>query len=283
METSFLNLTTMKISIIGLGWFGWPLAQSLIGRYNVSGSKSTAQGLEQHRAKGVDVQHLSLNPGWEATASATESLMNVDTLVLNIPPGLRSGGSEDFYAKQMEAMLQQLDSSPVGHLVFVSSTGVFGSHQLEADEDTSPEPDRGAGKVLYDAECLFTEKFKALTTVVRPAGLVGGERHPGRFLAGKSGLGGRLHPVNLVHRDDLISLTAAIIERRPVRTVFHAVASAHPTKEAYYINAAEVLGLEAPAFNVDDDSPGKKISAEISKLEAGVKFRYDDPFLMFRG
>jgi nucleoside-diphosphate-sugar epimerase len=116
--------------------------------------------------------------------------------------------------------------------------------------------------------------------VLRPAGLVGGDRHPAKFLAGRKGVGGRLYPVNLVHRTDLIAITSALLETSCEEKVFHAVAGSHPEKEAYYRTMAEKMGLEKPEFDPSDDSRGKLVRGERTKEWLEVKFRYDDPFSM---
>ncbi|MDN6633679.1 MAG: NAD(P)-binding domain-containing protein, partial [Enterobacterales bacterium] len=44
-----------KISIVGLGWVGMPLALSLLGRgYQVVGSKTTSDGVEAARMSGIE-------------------------------------------------------------------------------------------------------------------------------------------------------------------------------------------------------------------------------------
>lgn len=268
----------MKIGIIGLGWFGVPLAQHLAQSYEVCGSKSSERAVLELRSEGLEAHCLKLAPHWEATEAASVALLNVDTMVLNIPPGMRSGGEPEYYLKQMKSVLEKLNDSPVAHLIFVSSTGVFGDEQISVDEDTLPEPSGKSGEVLREAEALFSGQFKGRTTILRPAGLIGGERHPVRYLAGRNEVKGRLHPVNLIHRIDLISLTEAIIGREAEgNEVFHAVAQGHPSKEEYYTKAAIAKGLNPPTFDFTDESPGKTVKGEKSKTILGVSFQFDHP------
>jgi len=272
----------MKISIIGLGWYGLPLARALSNLHEVCGSKTSQEDAEKIRKEGISAFPLTLNPEWTASSEAESALCEVDAAVINIPPSRSSDTPEDFYAKQMEALERRLNHGGVKHVVFVSSTGVFGEDQRNCDEDTEPRPTRSAGKVLLNAEQFFRESFSGKVSIIRPGGLVGPDRFPGRFMAGRTGLSGQNHPVNLVHLDDLIALTRSILENDLDRTVFHAVAKEHPSKRDFYTRAAEALGLQAPEFDPSDESAGKFISSEMSKKAAAVKFSYDDPFEMLK-
>jgi len=280
MATFVIHFEIMKIAIIGLGWFGAPLALSLRAEHGVIGSKTTSEGVENMRLQGIEAYRLELNPSWYAEPQATEALTHVDTLVLNIPPGMRSGGSASEYALKMESVLQHIQAGQVGQVVFISSTGVFGEDQNEVDEDTAPVPSRGAGEALYAAEQYFAERFEGSVKIIRPGGLVGGSRHPAKFLAGRKGISGQYHPVNLVHRDDLIAMTKAVIFSQTERRIFHAVAEKKPSKSEFYIRAAANMGLEPPSFDPSDASLGKAIYAAKSKAALNLGFGFEDPFDM---
>ncbi len=270
----------MKITVIGLGWFGAEFARQLRDVHEITGTKTTAEGASALCAEGIDAVHLSLNPEWSASASVTEKLTSADVAVINIPPPRGTADAPAFYARQSEAICRRLNAGNAKHVVFISSTGVFGANQLRCDEDTVPAPSRGAGRILLDAERYFSAHFAGRVSVIRPGGLCGEDRFPGRFLAGRRDVAGRLHPVNLVHRTDLIALTRAVAEGEFDRRIFHAVAREHPNKEEFYTRAALALGLAPPVFDPADDSEGKYISAEKSKQATGAAFRYDDPFAM---
>lgn len=263
-----------------MGWFGAPLAQALKAHHQVLGTKTSASGVAAMRQEGIEAYQLGLNPKWEASPETAKALSEVDALVVNIPPGMRSGNSGADYAEKIKSLLAHLDKGHTHRLVFVSSTGVFGTEQGEVDEDTSPIPTRGAGEVLRAAEEFCLAQFSGTTAVIRPGGLVGGDRQPARFLAGRTGISGQHHPVNLVHRDDLVALTIAVLFDQSSRTIFHAVAAERPSKSEFYTAAARKLGLDAPHFDPSDMSTGKAILAEKSKNTLGITFQYDNPFDM---
>jgi nucleoside-diphosphate-sugar epimerase len=264
-----------RLSIVGLGWFGMELAKALSEDYTVFGTKRSVPSRETT----IKTLPLSFNP--EPSGTSLAEIFDAELLIVNIPPNSRSQNAESDYRKIMDAILEAIALSPVERAVFVSSTGVFGENEGRVDEESIPIPSSTGGRILFEAEQRFLSASFCETCILRPAGLVGGQRHPAKFLAGREGVSGRKNPVNLVHRHDLIAMTSAILaaDVLPGR-VFHAAAAYHPSKEEYYQTMAAKMNLEIPSFDLDDDSIGKEIDAERSKGELKVKFKYDDPFTM---
>lgn len=267
----------MKISIVGLGWFGKPLAQKLAENHNVAGTKSTREGVERWDIDSVSAHYLDLNA--HPDYHSLQSIFDVDTIVINIPPSASKSENSPSYLDHMKWLLKGAQKCAVGHIVFISSTGVFGDHQHEVDEDSIPEPIRGNGEILLQAESFLADTFAERFTIIRPGGLVGGDRHPGKYLAGRTHVSGKNHPVNLVRREDLIALTGYVIENETSRSCFHAVASNHPSKKEFYTKSAEDMGLEKPEFDDKDMSRGKLILGQKTQAET-VEFIFNDPFEM---
>jgi nucleoside-diphosphate-sugar epimerase len=264
-----------RLSIVGLGWFGMQLARALSEDYTVFGTKRSVPSQET----AIKTLPLSFNP--EPAGAPLSEVFNAELLVLNIPPNSRSQNAESDYRKIMDVILDAIALSPIERAIFVSSTGVFGENEGRVDEETLPLPSTTGGRILFEAEQRFLSVSSCETCILRPAGLVGGDRHPAKFLAGRTGVSGRKNPINLVHRDDLIAMTSAILDSEvlPGR-VFHAAAAGHPSKEDYYQTMAAKMNLEIPSFDNNDETEGKEVDAEWSKEQLGVKFKYDDPFTM---
>mgnify|MGYP000585502048 CR=1 FL=1 len=75
-----------KVAIVGLGWLGMPLAMSLATKgWQVTGSKTTADGVEAARMCGIDGIELRLEPELVCDADDLDALMNVDALVITLP------------------------------------------------------------------------------------------------------------------------------------------------------------------------------------------------------
>ena len=79
-----------KVAIVGLGWLGMPLAMSLAAKgWQVTGSKTTRDGVEAARMCGIDGVELRLEPELICDTDELDELMNVDALVTL--PARRSG------------------------------------------------------------------------------------------------------------------------------------------------------------------------------------------------
>jgi nucleoside-diphosphate-sugar epimerase len=248
------------------------MAKSLGNIYRVRGTKREMIGDET----GMEILPLNFTPRPEG--SDLREILQTDLLFFNVPPPRSKG--EKGYLEMLDHLLAVLPDTPVTGLIFVSSTGVFGQTGGEVDELTEPEVTTERSLLLKNAEDRILQFDGCKTAVLRAAGLVGGDRNPGRFLAGKENMSGRLHPVNLVHRTDVIRLAAAIFESKWDHRIYHAVADLHPTREAFYRSAAERLGLPVPEFDPTDESSGKTVDGRLSKEWLNVRFEYDDPFEM---
>jgi len=76
-----------SVAIVGLGWLGLPLARHLknLG-WDVKGTKRTHEGVEQMRLMRLEAYHLELTPEINADPDDVSALLNVDSLIINIPP-----------------------------------------------------------------------------------------------------------------------------------------------------------------------------------------------------
>ncbi|MEM9050738.1 MAG: hypothetical protein AAGC47_01695 [Bacteroidota bacterium] len=264
-----------KVSIVGLGWFGVELANSLYPAYHIIGTKRAVSD------DSMPYELYKLDFENDSTLNVLPKVLDTDYLVLNIPPNARASNAQDSYRKMLDLVISHSQNSPLKRLIFISSTGVFCGNSRIVDEFTTPEPMTTAGKILYEAEknVLAISKFESV--VLRPSGLVGGQRHPAKYLAGRINVKGQHQIVNLVHRDDLITTTSALIKTRKLPGgIFHACSSEHPNKKDFYQNEVIKLGMEPPVFDENDMSIGKEISANWSKQNLGISYKFEDPFRM---
>jgi nucleoside-diphosphate-sugar epimerase len=274
-----------SVSILGCGWLGRPLGQHLVkqGR-SVRGSTTTPEKLDRLRDDGIEPVLLTLDP--DLSGSDPGSLFDSEILVLNVPP---SRGSDDVKARhrrQIEAVRDAAVDGRVEWILFASSTGVYPSVEQTVTEDDVPpgNPDtlpgsrRSTGEALVEVEGLLMNETPELdVTIVRLGGLYGGDRNPGRFLAGRTDVSKPGSPVNLIHQDDAVGVFTAIIEQNVRGEVFNACADEHPERHVFYPKAAEATGLEPPTFDMTDDTTGKLVSNQKLKTRLGYQFQHPDP------
>lgn len=69
--------------------------------------------------------------------------------------------------------------------MFISSTSVYGNLNREITEEDETFPETESGKALVKVEKLLRNEKEINITILRFGGLIGYERNPGNFLAGK--------------------------------------------------------------------------------------------------
>ncbi|OTA16396.1 NAD -dependent oxidoreductase [Xenorhabdus vietnamensis] len=236
-----------KISIIGLGWLGMPLAQALqSGGMQVVGSKTTPDGVEAACMCGIDCYLLDLDPQITCDADTLDQLMSVDVLVLTLPVSGVGGGEK--YVKAVQLVVDTALSYSVPRIIFTSSTSVYGSSVGYLNEDEPLRPETESAKALVELENWLHRLPNTSVDIIRLAGLVGNGRHAGRFLAGKRALKGGENAVNLVHQDDVISAIKLLIQQPEGGHIFNLCAPIHPKRAEFYPLASRQLNLTPPEF-----------------------------------
>lgn len=269
-----------KVAIIGLGWLGMPLALSLNARgWQVIGSKTTLDGVEAARMCGIDSYPLRLEPELVCDPDDLDALMNVDALVLTLP-ARRSGPDADFYLQAVQEVVDTALAHGVPRILFTSSTSVYGRTGGMIKESSLREPVTASGTVLKELEDWLHDLPGTSVDILRLAGLVGPNRHPGRFLAGKSASEGG-HGVNLVHLDDVVAAITLLLQAPKGGHIYNICAPQHPSRETFYPQMARQLELEPPVFIPSaDQSKGKIIDGNRICNELGFEYQYPDPLVM---
>ncbi len=262
-----------RVSILGCGWLGLSLGAHLVKRgHVVKGSTTSPERIQEIRAAGIEAFVLSLNPDLEGKRVA--EFFDTEAVVIAIPPGRRRADVESFHPRQIASVVKALETSPVGFVVFVSSTSVYPSVNGIVREEDAGEAPTGSGRALLLAEQGLREARGFDTTIVRFGGLIGGDRIPARFLAGKRDVKDPDAPVNLIHREDCVEILTRILEGDVREEVFNACCDDHPTRREYYTSEARKLGLEPPTFSEGPTGPSKIVSSEKLKRVLGYQFMH---------
>jgi len=280
------EIMNKKISILGCGWLGLPLAKSLLAKdYVVKGSTTSESKLEVLKNAGISPFQIQLEEH-EIIGTIENFLDETDVLLIDIPPGLRkvtSTSNEMTFVNKVKTLIPFIEKSRIQKVVFVSSTSVYGdsnnfSTSLEVTEETKPNPDTESGKQLAITETLLQSNPYFKTTVIRFGGLLGDDRHPIKFLAGRTNVENPEAPVNMIEREDCIGIIEKILKQVQHdnwewNQTFNAVAPQHPTRKAYYHKKADILNLPLPTFAEDSESKGKIISSEKVETILGYSFQ----------
>jgi nucleoside-diphosphate-sugar epimerase len=275
------EIMNKKISILGCGWLGLPLAKSLLSKgYEVKGSTTSESKLEVLKNAGILPFQIQLEEN-QIIGTIEDFLKETDVLVIDIPPGLRrdfSTSLEMTFVNKVKTLIPFIEKSGIQKVVFVSSTSVYGDGFpiVEITEETKPNPDTESGKQLVIVETLLQSNLHFKTTVIRFGGLLGDDRHPIKFLAGRTNVENPHAPVNMIEREDCIGIieeTMKQVQHDNWGETFNAVAPQHPTRKAYYHKKAEIFNLPLPTFAEDSESKGKIISSEKVETILGYSFQ----------
>lgn len=274
-----------QISILGCGWLGLPLAKSLIEKgFSLNGSTTSVEKIAVLENAGIHPFLVSLSAVEvleETKISIENFLQNSDVLIIDIPPKLRGDSSENFVAK-IQNIIPFIEKSSVEKVIFVSSTSVYEdtSDLRNVSEETIPNPDTESGRQLLQAEHLLQSNSNFQTTILRFGGLIGEDRHPIKFLAGRKDIENPEGPINLIHQIDCIGIIEAILKHPETSgqidkstEVFNAVAPFHPTRKDYYTQKAIELNLPLPEFDESKTSTGKTILSD--KVESILNYKFE--------
>lgn len=270
-----------KVAIVGLGWLGMPLALSLSARgWQVTGSKTTLDGVEAARMCGIDSYQLQLTPELVCNSEDLDALLNVDALVITLP-ARRTGEGDDFYLQAVQEIVDSALAHQIPRIIFTSSTSVYGDGEGTVKENNSLVPVTASGRVLKELELWLHDLPGTSVDILRLAGLVGPERHPGRFMAGKTDVANGQHGVNLVHLEDVVAAITLLLQAPKGGRIYNLCAPVHPTREEFYSQMARQLGLEPPVFREPSATGhGKLVDGSRICNELGFEYQYPNPLVM---
>lgn len=253
------------IGIIGVGWLGKAIALQL----KEAGTK--VFGTTTSEDKKVMLEGLGISAYlYSLGGQLPEEIAICNVILVTVPP------RGDQYINQLRQLENSL--SPSSWIIYISSTSVYPDNDsVVFEEDAENRQSSHTGISLLEAEQVFWKSDKDCT-IIRMAGLFGPDRHPGKFLAGKTNVSGAQNPVNLVHLDDCVSIIESIITMGIKNEILNACSDEHPAKEVFYTEAAKWLGLDPPQFDTST-SHYKIVNNTKSKKLLNYNYKYPNPLL----
>jgi nucleoside-diphosphate-sugar epimerase len=266
------------ISILGCGWLGTELGINLLSKgYIVKGSTVTNSRYNELEFTGIMPFYIRIDP--DSVVIDYFNFFNTDVLVIAIPPR-RVENITNVFPEQIKKIIELIRQMKIKKVLFVSSTSVYESINSEVTEGNEGAPEKPGGRAILQAEKILLAEKEFRTTIVRFGGLIGANRNPGRFLAGKKNVPAGT-PVNLIHRDDCVSILSQIIEKDIWGEVFNACSPEHPTKKEFYTKAAEVSDLPVPEFS-DIQENYKIINSDKLVRRLDYTFKYPSPMVYLK-
>ena len=272
----------MKVSILGCGWLGFPLAKKLIETgFEIKGSTTSESKLDLLQSHQIEPFLIALSEN-KINGNISDFLNDSEILIIDIPPGIRKDtetSAGKMFVNKIKTLLPFIENSNIEKVIFVSSTSVYGDSNLIPiiTEETSLHPDTESGKQLVEAENIFRNNRNFETTIIRFGGLIGEDRNPIKFISGKTNVINPIAPINFIHQEDCIGIICEILKKVHHGNVwnetFNSVTPYHPTRKEYYTQKAVALNLPIPIFNETEPSIGKTVSCEKLKNVLGYNFK----------
>lgn len=272
----------MIISILGCGWLGFPLGQSLLRfGHKIKGSTTTKSKYEILKKNGIEPYLISIpdtlnNP-------ENDSFFESDVIFLNIPPGRGNPDVEDQYPELIQLVRDKIESftgdTSIKRVIFAGTTSVYPADEGVFSEENSDISNtaRPSGTAVLKAEQILLESSSFETVILRFGGLYGYDRHPIKYLAGRKGVPSPLKPVNLIHQDDCIKIIEEVLKKEAFSGIYNAVSDGHPPRKTLYESAAKHFDVQPPTFDENSESINRVISNKKLKDELDYTFIYPNP------
>jgi len=252
-----LNINT-SVGIMGCGWLGTALAQCLLND-NIE-VFATVTSIEKQKV----LKNLSINSEQVQLPTSVNELKNKHVfkqaqLVICITPQLKYGKKD--YALKIKNIISAANNGQVEHIILISTSAVYGNLIGNISEDAVLDLNNEKVQALVNAEQAL-EDFLGAKTILRLTGLVGEDRHPGRFLAGKTALSNANAAVNIIHQQDAVGILRCLLINRSKSQkteIFNACCNTHITRKEFYQKAAKAINLTPPTFLPDTKQSKRKI------------------------
>lgn len=248
-----------KISILGCGWLGKPLAISLMKQgFAINGSTTSEAKLSEFQEIGITPFLINL----EYLKHNITAFLASEILIVALP-------SKDI--EGFKNVICHIEKSAIKKVVFISSTSVYGNSEEVVTEASETLP-----SALTTIEMLFKNSSHFETTIIRFAGLIGYNRKPGNFFKDGRKIPNPKGFVNMIHQDDCIQLIEKVIEKNAWKQIFNGCADTHPTRREFYTKCTLDIGLKLPEFEEVEKINQKVISNKKSKEILDLNYQYSD-------
>jgi nucleoside-diphosphate-sugar epimerase len=255
-------MSKQNLLLFGVGWLGKALVRSLSTKEVSITIATTNKDKWDQFDVNISIIEVSLDSKELSFANTKIDINSFDQIIVMLPPS----GFED-YAEVVQGICSKLESSK--QLIFTSSTGVYQNIDTVVNENGSINQ----AHPVYKAEEVIRNSFKGHYSILRLAGLLGGDRHPVKYLLNKENIPNGKAPVNLIHRDDVIGAIKVLLYSSSSNSTYNICYPDHPTKKDYYEDFA--LRLYGRSLNFNNGGKGKVVDG--SKFVKKYDYQYLNP------
>ncbi|WP_373741423.1 SDR family NAD(P)-dependent oxidoreductase [Neisseria sp.] len=246
-------MKTPDCAILGMGYLGRPLAEKLFehgGRVSALKRSLTSDDINLP----IGLHTVDLSDPQVFRADFWQTWADKPVWFCLLPPSAVGD-----YLGVLSEWLKLAQRFGIGHIVYASSTGVYGDGERECSEHSAPDPQTVSSQKVYAAEQLFLASGIGNIDILRLGGLYCAERHPLTSLLKRSGIAGAYRPVNMLHRNRAVSALLHAARMPGGLRIRNIVEPQHPPKHEFYRTEAAKLGLPEADFDMADTGGGKTV------------------------
>lgn len=247
-----------KIGIIGYGWLGERIANSMSGKYSIYATTTTREKADQLNIKGLSAIVASF-PDYQfpEPISRWDALEELDVLIITIPISGKSCCVSSLYNRIQN--LSGFIGDFKGQMFLTSSTGVYPDLSKNFTEEDVPVEQ-------VSGERMMKNKYPQIN-ILRLGGLMGDNR-----LLKNYNVSNPDHVVNHIHYADIAGVISKMIDQKSLSKLYNVTAPIHPVK-SQVINAQK---------NIEDsveisEMKGKTILSSKLMEELEYVFQHPDP------
>lgn len=256
-----------KISILGAGWLGSPLAIQLKNNgHQLKVSTTTPEKISFFEENQIDAFIINVSNDTE-TDSIIKLFVDTEILMITIPPG-RTQQLESNYVDKIKFVIPFIEKHNIKQVIYTSSSTVYMSLSGVVNEDTPIIPVSEMDQQIVEIENMLLNNTNFSTTILRLGGLIDDDRHPVNYIVKRAIVEDANNPVNMIHRKDIIRFVEKMVERKIPNEIFNIVAPIELNRRDFYTREAAKLGLSPlPKFIDNDNADIHKVNGEkISKV-----------------
>ncbi|WP_045488238.1 NAD(P)H-binding protein [Vibrio harveyi] len=267
-----------NILIVGAGWLGAPLAQTLADQgHHVTVTRRSQSRLDELPITSVRTAQLDLSePRAQQKIVELIKQEQIERIVGSFPPGFRKGNGQE-YAQQWQRLVEAAKVSGVEKLLMVSSTTVYPNLPVDIREEDAtfalaqdnPHFSDNA-RIMLQAEQYVMDSGIDYA-IVRCSGLIGADRHPSRFALRLKQVS-RKAPANMVHQNDAVAATAFALNQIE-NEVVNATTPNTVSKAEFYQAAITQSDLDI-ALPPVTETADKRILAD-KLISLGYQFQFN--------
>lgn len=266
-----------NVLIVGAGWLGTPLAQSLKNKgHNVVVTRRSRERLDELPPHLTKAEQLDLSQAnAEIKLSELIQRYNIEQIVGAFPPGFRKGLGQE-YAQQWATLAHIAKQHNIKKLVMISSTSVYPNLPTDMTEESASLSLAQNHSEFSDNAHIMLEAEQSVMdsgvcyVILRCSGLIGSDRNPARFAMRLKQVS-RKAPANMLHQRDAVAAGIFALEKLENQIVN--VTTPHTVSKAEFYQAAITKsGIDISLPPITDDNDKHIVADKLISL--GFQFQF---------